>query len=123
MLERLDFTKRFRVDIANDQIEETTEPPAPVLMQALWVTNDALRYKPLSNTGKIEAGMVANSYKRKLPSIPVAAAIIDAYHGVPVGTGPAQGFPYALKAVGPVNPYQIMNRTGTLVSKNVELVP
>jgi hypothetical protein len=126
IMPRLDFLTRYIVRSQDDRAEPTGTIPRHVLMTP-HRTLDATTLRRLSETARSEGSLEHERSHRKLPRIENTRAIIEQYQmRQPIGTAKVsatQPFPYSLRAVSFVNPWQILYRQGRLTSEHFELVP
>lgn len=115
------IVRRFRPHAEGTMLDEVDRNTSGPLMAPL-VPNEYFRLKMLSPMAKLDDdGTPERKWNYELPPMAITAMLINAYH-VP-GTAPRDKFPYALKAVGPVDPNLIHRGGKGLVSENVVIVP
>ncbi len=123
----LDFRARYVIDLNGAATEVPRHWGGP--LEAPLRTQDAVTPVQLTHTAKWDGPNPVLKVGNLLPRMDVTARIVQqAQLNDPIGTDRGmRNFPYKLKAVGWVNPYDIMLQQGignsTLVSQDFEIVP
>lgn len=129
-LERYFVTNTAGTTVDEPAIIETERSTTSRLMDALN-PSDLFRQKRLSDAAKMSDDNVAvvNDVDRLLPETAITARLIQqSQMKQPVGTTKRdRDFPYKMRAIGFVNPHDILNGKGvgnsSLVSLDYELTP
>lgn len=118
------YDRRFRVDpITARAVEVETRPLGDLYNEP--VTNRAMfTLKRVSDVGKLdEVGNPERGFKYKLPPMALTHLIISALHPTG-GVQPREGgFPYSMRALGPVDVKKILRGGRGLVSDEFVIVP
>lgn len=126
-LPRLSFSERYEPDYYTGELAPGERKRSPLMTPLIPRSDLSVRF--LSDVAKDNdvTGQPEHGYYRTFANVEVAQILIGQYqHRTPESSAPASAFPYALKATGFINPYEIMRHQqdkGYFVSDDVRIIP